>query len=319
MATFHAGECDTQARVGVREKMAELGPRLIRDFMPDQHREFFAQLPFVVVGAIDGAGQPWAAALARPPGFIESPSPRCLVVRAVPHAHSPLKDALTAGKPVALLGIAPHTRRRNRANGRIETVTGEAFTVAVQQSFGNCPKYIQARQPRYVDTAGPSATLVHRAALLSPAARQLIRHADTFFIATCHPAEPHASTSPHGADVSHRGGKAGFVRVDDDDTLLVPDFAGNHFFNTLGNIAVNPRAGLLFIDFATGDAVHVAADAEIIWQGSELESFAGAERLLRFQVREMKHVKADLPLRWGETQYSPFLDGTGTWGNPGEQ
>lgn len=234
-------------------------------------------------------------------------------MRALPQAHSPLGATLLPGGPIALLGIEPHTRRRNRVNGLIESLGSNGFAVGVQQSFGNCPKYIQARQPHYVGAASAAGTLLLHSANLSAAARQLICNADTFFIATSCPVGPHDSAGPHGADVSHRGGKPGFVRVDDDGTLLVPDLSGNHFFNTLGNIAINPRAGLLFIDFATGDVLYLAVDAEIIWLGRELESFAGAERLLRLRVRDMKHVKADLPLRWGEAQLSPVLGGTGSW------
>lgn len=311
---FHEGECAVQARAGVREKIAELGPHLIRDCMPEQHREFFAQLPFVIIGATDDAGQPWAAALAGPPGFITSPSPRQLVVRALPQTHSPLKPALLPGNAIALLGIEPHTRRRNRANGLIESVGGEGFAVNVRQSFGNCPKYIQARQPRYLGAESAAEVLLQHSTQLSSAARALIRSADTFFIATAHPVAPADDAGQHGADVSHRGGKPGFVRVDDDGALLVPDFAGNRFFNTLGNIAVHPRAGLLFIDFATSDLLYLAADAEIIWNGRELDAFDGAERLLRLRVREMKHVKGALPLRWSEARLSPFLARTGTWG-----
>src|SRR3546814_14766932 len=68
-----------------------------------------------------------------------------------------------------------------------------------------------------------------------------------------------------GADVSHRGGRPGFVRVTEDDgrsVLTIPDFSGNQFFNTLGNIAINPRAGLLFVDFATGDLLTLTGRSE---------------------------------------------------------
>jgi len=313
MSPFHEGECAVQARVGVREKMAEIGPRLIRDAMPEQHRAFFSQLPFVIVAALDGADQPWAAALAAPPGFITAPSPQRLLVRALPQEHNPLKQALLPGRPIALLGIEPHTRRRNRANGLIKSVANDGIAVSVQQSFGNCPKYIQARQPHYVGDGGTASKLLQHSKQLSPAARALIRAADTFFIATAHPAAPTDDAGRHGADVSHRGGKPGFVRVEKDGTLLVPDFSGNRFFNTLGNIAAHPHAGLLFIDFSNGDLLHLAVDAEIIWEGPVLQSFAGAERLLRFRVREMQHVKDMLPLRWSEAEPSPFLAGTGSW------
>ncbi len=113
--------------------------------------------------------------------------------------------------------------------------------------------------------------------------------------------------------MSHRGGKPGFVRVGDDGTLTVPDFVGNFFFNTLGNISVNPRAGLLFVDFENGDLLYLAVRAEIVWQGAELESFKGAQRLLRLEVQSMRRVTSCLPLRWSGAQLSPQLLATGAW------
>jgi len=136
----------------------------------------------------------------------------------------------------------------------------------------------------------------------------MIRRADTLFIATAYPAAPGDDAPAHGVDVSHRGGKPGFVRADDDRTLTIPDFLGNFFFNTLGNIAINPKAGLLFIDFETGDLLYVACDAGIVWDEAEIEAFEGAQRLLRFHVRELRRVEASLPLRWGEATLSPYLE-----------
>jgi predicted pyridoxine 5'-phosphate oxidase superfamily flavin-nucleotide-binding protein len=309
---FHEGEREVQSRVGVRDRMAATAPNFLRDFMPEQHREFFRQLPFVVVGSVDARGQPWASVLANPPGFIDSPDPRRLTVRARPLAADPLAQNLAEGASIGLLGIEPHTRRRNRMNGIVEQVTDQGFSVRVRQSFGNCPKYIQARKPEYVSGA-TKAPAVHRAERLDPRAQQMIRGADTFFIATAHPAAHGDDAPAHGVDVSHRGGKPGFVRVDDERSLTVPDFVGNFLFNTLGNIAVNPQAGLLFIDFESGDLLYLACDAEIIWEGAEIEAFKGAERLLRFHVREVKRVDGSLPLRWGEAQLSPFAERTGKW------
>ena len=305
---FHEGECAAQERVGVREKMRAVGQHAIRDFMPDQHREFFTQLPFVIVGTVDEQGQPWASVLANPPGFIASPTPHELVICARPLTADPLADTLARHAPIGLLGIAPHTRRRNRMNGVIERVTDSCLQVRVSQSFGNCPKYIQARRSEYVPGHG-DAKPVHRTRLGDEAVRRLIQHADTFFIATAYPANnTDATASAHGVDVSHRGGKPGFVRVDNDRTLTVPDYAGNQFFNTIGNLLVNPRAGLLFIDFDTGDLLYLAVAAEIIWEGEPLHAFEGAQRLLRFYVSAVRHVQASLPLRWGPAQRSPFLD-----------
>lgn len=279
--------------------------------MPDQHRELFNRLPFVIVSTVDGQGQPWASVLANPPGFIESPHPRQLAICARPLTADPLAQTLVAGAPIGLLGIEPHSRRRNRMNGVIDLITDGGFLVRVKQSFGNCPKYIQARAAEYVDGGGGVARTVHHTGLGDEAVRRLIRRADTFFIATAYAGKHSANGDDdpaHGVDVSHRGGKPGFVRVDDDNTLTVPDFSGNKFFNTIGNLLVNPRAGLLFIDFDNGDLLYLAVAAEIIWEGEQIGGFEGAERLLRFHVRTARRVEASLPLRWGAAQLSPFLE-----------
>ena len=317
VSAFHEGERAVQARVGVQERMAQLGPRVIRDFMPDQHREFFGQLPFVIAGTADASGQPWASVLAAPPGFIHSPDPQRLVLQAQPLPADPLEDTLAEGVAIGLLGMEPHTRRRNRMNGVVRGLGAAGFSVQVSQSFGNCPKYIQAREPVYDLDSARAQPVVHQAGRLDDAARAMIAAADTLFIATAYLGDGGSGSDDAGraggVDVSHRGGKPGFVRVDADGTLTVPDFIGNFFFNTLGNIAVNPRAGLLFIDFDSGDLLYLAVTADIIWDGPEVAAFEGAQRLLRFKVQSMKRVEASLPLRWGRAELSPVLEATGAW------
>ncbi|WP_076998690.1 pyridoxamine 5'-phosphate oxidase family protein [Variovorax sp. KK3] len=311
-AAWHEGERLLQARAGVAERMAEIGPRVLRDYMPDQHRSFFAQLPFLVTGSLDGEGRPWASLLAAPPGFAHSPDPRHLRIDALPMASDPLAAALVPGAPIALLGIEPHTRRRNRMNGTLDALDGRGFSIEVGQSFGNCPKYIQAREPVFTGGA-QGAQFGPRMERLDAHAQAMIREADTFFIATAHPAAAHADGPAQGVDVSHRGGRPGFVRLDDDGTMTVPEFIGNFFFNTLGNIAVNPVAGLLFVDFERGDLLQVAATAEVVWDGPELDSFEGAERLLRMRVVSARRAAGALPLRFGPASLSPFLEATGRW------
>ncbi len=310
MTAFHAGEQALQARVGVQAQMAQIGPRVMRDHMPDQHREFFGLLPFVVVGSMDTQGQPWASVLAGAPGFMHAPDPTHLHIHAQPLPHDPLQRTLHEGAALGLLGMQPHTRRRNRMNGTAHLQDG-ALVVEVGQSFGNCPKYIQAREPSWTPDA--SATqVIHQGAALDEAARDMIRTADTFFIATAHPQAAAATEARHGVDVSHRGGAPGFVKVEGH-RLTVPDFVGNQFFNTLGNIAVHPLAGLLFMDFERGDRLYLAARASVVWDGAELASFAGAQRLLRMEVTQVVHVQGGLPLRWGPAERSPHLAGTGYW------
>ena len=308
-APWHAGERQLQARIGMAERMAQVGAKVIRPYMPDQHRAFFAQLPFLVAGAVDGQGDPWAGVLEGEPGFAVSPDPATLRVAAVPDADDPLRAGMGPDQPLGLLGIELHTRRRNRMNGRIAAWDGRRFEVAVAESFGNCPQYIQARDFHF--SRSPALRFpgpVRERTGLADADRALIARADTLFVAT------YADTDEAGrrVDVSHRGGKPGFVRIDGD-TLTVPDFSGNRFFNTLGNMLLNPRAGLLFIDFERGDVLQVSGRAEVILDSPEIEAFAGAERLWRVHVQRVRARPGALALRWRFGGYSPTALATGQW------
>jgi len=314
---WHAGERLLQTRVGVAERMAQIGPKVIRDYMPDQHRAFFAQLPFVVMGTVDPQGDPWAGVLEGEPGFAVSPDPHTLSVAAAPHADDPLRAGLSLGQPVGLLGIELHTRRRNRMNGRIAAWDGQRFDVAVTQSFGNCPQYIQARDFSF--SRPPSlrvATAQAETSQLDDAARALIRASDTFFVASYVDSyvdsDVDSDVGGRAVDVSHRGGKPGFVRVDGN-VLTIPDFSGNRFFNTLGNLTANPRAGLVFIDFERGDVLQVSGRAEVVLDSPEIQTFAGAERLWRVHVRRVVRRPGALALRWRFHDYAPTALATGQW------
>lgn len=264
---FHGGELELQERAGWREKLAKGAVRFIRDHMPDQHREFFAQLPFVAVGMLDSAGNPWAGMLTGKPGFISSPDERHLDIRAAFAQSNPLAPRILPGANIALLGIEFHTRRRNRANGVIEIGPPGVLRVRVNQSFGNCPQYIATRdlEHRTQDETGIDA----EQPALSARAVELIRASSTLFIASA--ARPDADDRREACDVSHRGGEPGFVTVVDDGPqtrLWIPDYRGNNFFNTFGNILRYPHAGLAFADFARGRVLMLTGSAEVVWEES---------------------------------------------------
>ncbi|SPS01997.1 pyridoxamine 5'-phosphate oxidase family protein [Cupriavidus taiwanensis] len=309
---FHAGELAAQQRAGKRERMAAAGPRVIRGEMPEQHRTFFAQLPFLLAGAVDADGMPWATLLVGPPGFAQTPDATHLRIDAVPLPGDPLAAALEQGARIGLLGIELPTRRRNRMNGIIVARDQAGLTVEVEQSFGNCPRYIQLRDVAAAELAAAPATW-HGDALDAHASAWL-RGADTLFIASSHIASPQdEGEHTGGVDVSHRGGKPGFIRVDDAHTLTFPDFNGNNFFNTIGNLLADPRAGIVVPDFADGSLLHVNGRAEVIWEGQELASYAGAERLVRLRVERVVRRERVLPLRFAFREFSPVLDDTGAW------
>jgi len=310
---FHTGEQQVQERLGVRDKIEAFAQRVVRDHLPDQHREFYQQLPFLILGSVDGNAQPWASMVTGRPGFITSPDERTLNITASPLFGDPLNVSLRPGAEVGVLGIDPKTRRRNRLTGRIGSVRPGGFTIVVDQTFGNCPQYIQTRTveilPKIESIQNKrSVDSMHE---LNDATRTLIERSDTLFIASAY--SDGEDTASNGADVSHRGGKPGFVRIEDKRTFVFPDFSGNNHFNTVGNIVLNPKVGFLFIDFETGDLVYMTGEAEIIWGGPEVQAFTGAERLIRFRADKVIRVENSLPLRFDFGEFSPMLDHTGSW------
>ncbi|WP_426126055.1 pyridoxamine 5'-phosphate oxidase family protein [Pararhizobium sp. PWRC1-1] len=309
---WHSGERVLQDQAGVAERMQELGRRVLRDHLIDQHRAFYPQLPFILLGTVDGEGDAWATIRAANPGFLQSLDPHILSVGLDRRPDDPADAGMGDGDAIGMLGIELHSRRRNRLNGTISRAGPAGFDVKVGQSYGNCPKYIQLRDFRFV--RGPSAGPVTEPTTLEAldaGARQMITSADTFFVATYAELE----NGQRQADVSHRGGRPGFVRVSNDGVLTIPDFAGNLFFNTLGNILANRRAGLVFADFETGDLLQLSGDAEVVVDSPEIAAFEGAERLWRFMPRRIIRRPDALPLRWAPhiDGQSPSLRMTGSW------
>ena len=297
---FHLGEQQIQSRLGMRDKLEDIGRRMIRDHMPEQHREFFALLPWLLVGSRDADGQPQASVLWGAPGFATSPQPQRLRIDSLPEADDPLAANLRAGTGLGLLGIELPTRRRNRMNGRVEALSDGGFAVAVQQSFGNCPKYIQVRSWQAA-TRQPGQ--LEQGEGLDPRWLPLVEGSDTLFIASSNGAD---------MDISHRGGPRGFVRLARDGRLWLPDYSGNFMFNTLGNLLLEPRCALLWIDFASGDLLHLEAHAELVWPEDYPEPAPlGAERMLALTPGRWRLRRGRLPLAFGSAEPSPFLPAQG--------
>ena len=292
---WHEGELAMQRSVGVAEQMDARGRIRLRKSLLEQHREFFSLLPFIVLGAVDPDGNVWATLRAGPPGFLTSPDPKILSFRLNRDVDDPADIGMNDGDSVGVLGIDLSTRRRNRLNGIIRRSDAESFSLEIIQSFGNCPRYIQHRNPiftRDIDAPGKFPSIMLRS--LTGRAREIITRADTFFVASY----IDAKDGSRQVDVSHRGGKPGFVRLDEDGTFTIPDFNGNLFFNTLGNFLINPKAGLLFVDFLTGDELQITGEAKVILDSPEIAAFQGAERLWQFRARQTIYRPDGLPLRW---------------------
>ena len=290
---FHAGERDVQERMGVGD-IEDWARKVVRDHLPDDHRAFHTALPFLVVAARDAQARPWATLLTGADGFVTSPDPRSLVIDAKPVRGDALDDAFIAGADIGILGIELATRRRNRVNGRIAESTANGIVFGVEQSFDNCPQYIRERAWRRVDGAAAGKPL--RRTRLTSSQRDWIGGADTFFIASGYRTE--GESAAYGMDASHRGGDRGFVRVISETRIEFPDYAGNNHFNTIGNLALDPRAGFLFVDFETGSLLQLTGRATIDWDSEAVARIPGARRLVAFDIDEIVELRAALDLRW---------------------
>jgi predicted pyridoxine 5'-phosphate oxidase superfamily flavin-nucleotide-binding protein len=301
---FHPGERTVHARAGVAEKVGEMGRKMLRDHLIQQHMDFYPLLPWLLIGVVDSTGHPWASVLTGRPGFVRALDPRRLWIGGLPAAGDPIAPALSNGARVGVLGLELHTRRRNRLNGRVVEVASDGFVVAVEQSFGNCPKYIQARElsPRTEDRLPPSAVV---APSLDEAASAVIVRADTLFIASTF--DEDRSDKRQGGDVSHRGGPAGFVSIEAENRIVFPDYVGNNAFQTLGNITMNPRVGILFIDFDDGTILQLTGRAEIVWDGPAVAAVLGAQRLVRVTIERVVRRPCAFPLTATFLNWSPTL------------
>ena len=252
-AGFHEGELEVQRLTGVTDEAARLSGMLAPGQLDGGIGRFLPDRTFAVLTGRDRDGRLWTSALVGPPGFLEPLGATTLLVRTSPAAGDPL-HGLPSGQPVGIVVVEFATRRRVRINGTLAAVTENTLRIAVDQAYGNCPQYIQQRTISAVPDPGRGTNRAERRNELTVDDRAMIRAADTFFIGTLHPTR--------GADSSHRGGPVGFVRIDSG-RLWWPDYAGNNMFNTLGNLAVDPSAALLFTDFATGHTLQLSGTAAL--------------------------------------------------------
>ena len=303
-APFHADERMAQRLAGVEVKGGG-----IHDFMPEQHQTFFSLLPYPFIVVLDDSGAPVASLLTGRPGFVRAVDAKTLRIDDNAERDDPARSGLTAANHIGILGLDLSTRRRNRADGLIIARDQSAITVSVRQSFGNCPQYIQRRE---IEAACKAASDLETLFKLDDEARALIRRSDTFFVASR--SRP-AIDRNGGPDISHRGGRPGFVRVAGD-RLSIPDFRGNRYFNTLGNILGEPRASLLFINFEERDVLQLQGQAQIDWTVAAA-AVTCAERIWHFEVGKAWRRRGSLPWRLKLQDYAPNTEATGLWQDGG--
>ena len=285
MGPFHEGELAVQQRAGVAANAERIG-RSIHDEIPDAARRFAAEREFVIVGAADAEGRVWATILRGEAGFVSTPTADRLRIGARPRPGDPLAGTLAGEADVGVLLIDPATRRRMRVNGHATPAGATGLELATRQVYANCPKYIHPREVR-LPAADAGGTIMTTGSALTAGQAVRLAEADTLFLASRHPRA--------GADVSHRGGPPGFVLVAGPNALRIPDYPGNMMFNTLGNLAAHPEAGLLLVDFVTGDTLQLTGRATIDWDPAARAALPGAERVIEFLIEGVVELRAGRP------------------------
>jgi uncharacterized protein len=253
---FHAGELAVQRQAGVQGQAARLSPMVARGELRAGMASFLANVSFGALTARDRTGRLWVSPLIGPPGLMTATSPATLSIHAALPDVDPLHE-LRDGQRVGLIAIDFATRRRVRINGILSSVNGNELTVGVEQAYGNCPQYIHRRRLSVgASHADPTPSRTYSGDVLRHADIELVHTADTFFLGTTHP--------DFGNDASHRGGPTGFVHATPNH-LWWPDYSGNNMFNSFGNLAVDPTAALLFIDFSARTALQLSGTAAVRW------------------------------------------------------
>jgi len=299
---YHEGELQVQARVGVLDEGA-MNSRVIQNSIIKGALRFINQLPMAVFGSLDQDDHVWASVFIGTPGFMQAEDDRTVTFdlsRMMPNLDDPFWTNIEGNPRVGMLAIELASRRRLRINGRITRVSDTALQLHVEESYPNCPKYIQKRHPTLSLTGFALAAFSsEQGEGLGPLQRTLITKADTFFVASVHP--------ERGVDASHRGGHPGFVKIIDDRTLRIPDYLGNSMFNTLGNFTANPRAGLIFLDFESGRTLQVIGRPEILFDVEDfLDETGGTKRYWLLHIDRWLEIAHAPQLNWEFLDASPY-------------
>lgn len=293
---FHEGEKLVQERAGERA-IALLNGRNIAMQIPAAARLFVTQQQAAILAWEDEHGQLWSRLIFGAQGFIVPSDNLTALTLTIPADAYEQIARLPIHHPVGILLLEFATRRRLRVNGTILRNYENELEIAVAEGFPNCPKYIHKRH--FHDDAEQAVWNVHQAGTsMDATVRQIINNADTFFVASRHP--------ERGTDASHRGGNVGFVKIRED-SLFVPDYHGNSMFNTLGNFASYPKAGLSFVDFEKGFQLQMSGDVILHFDVVEDQELTGGTgRWWEFRTQEWNLIPFHSTIKWKYIEASPF-------------
>ncbi len=322
-----------QDRLHTPRELSDAIPHYIESDMPKQHADFFAGLSYLPLATIDRQGRPWVSLLVTqsdndPSVGIQIDGRNTTHVVAETNPHDPFVRALSQDPPSGLeerlfagVGVDFSNRRRNKIAGSIRAADVEGadkvrLLLLSDQHLGNCPKYITVRSLMHTRR---SPEIIHDAfdvhsSALSDEAKSVVARASTVFLATKHTSDGTTAGAQTDMGVNHRGGEPGFTRLYEEDDgaqvttyLVLPDHSGNRFYQSLGNIETDPKVGLVFPDFETGEILYITGDAENLL-GDDADALMPRVGLLtRIKVTGAVFVRGGLNLKLASPeQLSPY-------------
>ncbi|KAL9623607.1 MAG: hypothetical protein Q9160_002063 [Pyrenula sp. 1 TL-2023] len=280
--------------------------------------------PLLALGTLDSQGRPWATLWGGESGFARSMGQSIVGVRTiVDPTNDPVVEALYegrddgetvrpegAGKMVSGLTIDMENRKRVKVFGRMmagalsmsekhddkvepDGATGEAqLVLRIEQSLGNCPKYITSR---HIAPNIPQPKLLSNSPLLTTEALDIISTADTLFIAS--------ANNTHDMDCNIRGGPPGFIRVlpssssTQPSSVIWPEYSGNLLYQTLGNLTLYPKAGLVIPSFSTSSVLYLTGTTTIHHGASVSALLPHTNLAVQLTITSARLVANGLPFR----------------------
>jgi predicted pyridoxine 5'-phosphate oxidase superfamily flavin-nucleotide-binding protein len=298
---FHEGEIQIQREAG-EEKIGTMNGAIISKRIMSGALPFLRQQAFVVIGSRSNDQSLWCSVVFGFPGFLSSDDGYSLTIDRTGlgiQVNDPLWENIDLDAAVGLLVIDLRSRRRLRVNGTISRLTPEEIVLSVAEAYPNCPKYITRRDLRVSQARHVLPLAASTGVQLGEDQMALFNRADMLFLATAHPTA--------GLDASHRGGPAGFVEVAGPHTLRIPDYPGNGMFNSLGNLAVDPRIGLAVIDLERRRSLQVTGTAAIEFGVQDpTNRSGGTNRFIKVNIDRWIELPLLVGLKAEFLDYSPF-------------
>ena len=298
---YHKGEIKVQKMIG-EDVIATKNGRLITNTIIPGAIAFIENQPMAIVSSINKLGEVWVSLLVGSYDFILVSNPNSITFK-LKEINSFKEDVfyknIKDNNSIGCLFIELASRRRFRVNGKA-VLNNETIAITVQESYPNCPKYIQQRMITISDSSHTEKSTSITGKNSTENIKNWIKSADTLFVGS--------TDINKNLDASHRGGNPGFVEFLENDVLKIPDYKGNSLYNTLGNFADNSSTGLLFINFETKDTLQLTGSASLLFNQNTKEDIRktnGTGRYWLFTISSWIVTKNHHKANWEFVSYSP--------------